>query len=89
MKFVKRVVGLPGDRITLRDGRVVRNGRQMREPFIEACRGIGSSCDFPRALTVPAGMYYVLGDNRGESDDSRFWGAVPRDAIVGRARVAR
>jgi signal peptidase I len=84
--FIKRVVGLPGDRIALRGGRVLRNGQVASEPFIKACAGGaggGPGCDFPDPIVVPAGTYYVLGDNRPASDDSRFWGPIRRTWIVG------
>ncbi|MGB2710061.1 MAG: signal peptidase I [Conexibacter sp.] len=84
--FIKRVVGLPGDRIAVRDGRVVRNGVLQREPFIRPCGG-GPDCDL-REITVPADMYFMMGDNRGASDDSRYWGPVPRDWIIGGAFVS-
>jgi signal peptidase I len=80
-KFIKRIVAKPGDRIAIRNGRVVRNGKRAQEPFITPCDG---GCDFPRTFTVAAGRYYVLGDNRGASDDSRYWGPVAASAIVGR-----
>jgi signal peptidase I len=82
--FIKRVVAEGGDRIALRDGRVIRNGRPERERF--DC--LGEACDFPREITVPRGYLYVLGDNRGASDDSRFWGPIPEDWVRGRV-VAR
>jgi signal peptidase I len=81
-KFIKRIVAKPGDRIAIRGGRVVRNGVRAQEPFITPC-GEGA-CDFPRAFRVAAGRYYLLGDNRGASDDSRYWGPVAAPAIVGR-----
>jgi signal peptidase I len=81
--FVKRVVGLPGDRISIRGGHVVRNGVEAKEPFIAACGG-GPECDLGE-IVVPAGHYYLMGDNRGNSDDSRYWGPVPRGQIIGRA----
>ena len=84
--FIKRVVGLPGDRIEVRDGHVVRNGVRQREPFIQACGG-GPDCNLG-AITVPADHYFMMGDNRGASDDSRYWGPVPRDSIVGGAFVS-
>jgi signal peptidase I len=83
VSFIKRVVAGPGDRIALRDGRVVRNGEVADEPYIADCRG-GEGCDFPRPATVPDGHYFLLGDNRGASDDSRFWGPVPLEWIQGR-----
>jgi signal peptidase I len=81
--FVKRVVGLPGDRIAIRDGHVIRNGRRANEPFAVACGG-GPECNLAQ-ITIPAGDYFLMGDNRGNSDDSRYWGPVPRDQIIGRA----
>jgi signal peptidase I len=87
--YIKRVVGAPGDTISVRDGRVIRNGKTTSEPFIKAtCEGAGTEntpCTLTKTITVPEGMYYMMGDNRGESNDSRFWGPVPRDWIVGGA----
>ncbi len=80
--FVKRVVGLPGDRIAVRDGHVVRNGRRASEPFARSCEG--AACDLA-PITVPPGSYFLMGDNRGNSDDSRYWGPVPRSWIIGQA----
>lgn len=82
--FVKRVVGLPGDRIAIRDGHVYRNGIREHDAYIGPCEG-NPSCSFPHAVTVPRGDYYMMGDNRGDSDDSRFWGPVPRAWIIGQA----
>jgi signal peptidase I len=82
--FIKRVVGVAGDRITVRNGHVVRNGRQTSEPFIAPCGG-GEGCDFSRPVLVPRGDVFVMGDNRGASDDSRFWGPVPVDWVIGNA----
>ena len=80
--FVKRVVAGPGDVVALVDGHVVLNGTRQGEPYIEPCSG-QSTCTFPTSITVPAGEYYLLGDNRGVSDDSRFWGPVPSAWIIG------
>ncbi|HUA06899.1 MAG TPA: signal peptidase I [Solirubrobacteraceae bacterium] len=79
--LIKRVVGLPGDVISIVDGHVIRNGSREPDASIRACGG--PNCNFPKAITVPAGEYYVLGDNRAASDDSRFWGPVPRAWIIG------
>ncbi|MDW5594162.1 signal peptidase I [Conexibacter stalactiti] len=80
--FIKRVVGVGGDTIAIRDGRVIRNGRPTREPFINEC-GDGFGCSFPGTITVPDGSFYMMGDNRGASDDSRYWGPVPKDWLIG------
>jgi signal peptidase I len=82
--FVKRVVGLPGDRISIRNGHVYRNGVREHDPYIAPCYG-GPACSFPQTITVPRGDYYMMGDNRGDSDDSRFWGPVARSWIIGKA----
>ena len=60
------------------------NGKLQEEPFAEPCGG-GEGCDFPTEITIPAGMYFMMGDNRGSSDDSRFWGPVPEKWIIGQA----
>ena len=83
--FIKRVVAGPGDTLSIKDGHPVVNGVQADEPFIKPCTGIGSGCDFPKEITIPPDMYFMMGDNRGASDDSRFWGPVPKDWIIGKA----
>lgn len=82
--YIKRVVGIGGDRISIRDGHVIRNGKPEKDAYIRACGG-GPNCTFPRAITVPHGDFYMMGDNRGDSEDSRFWGPVPKKWIIGRA----
>ena len=83
--FVKRVVGLPGDTIAVANGHVIRNGRPTSEPFASECSA--AECNL-NPIKVPAGMYFLMGDNRGNSDDSRFWGPVPRAWIIGKAVVS-
>jgi signal peptidase I len=109
LHLVKRVVGLPGDRIRMRGGRVLVNGVVLAEPyaFYSPSRENGFRDEFPslleadpnvdlrwwirlrsavvdRDVVVPADSYFVLGDNRNDSEDSRYWGFVPRSAMVGR-----
>ncbi len=80
--FVKREVGLPGDVLRIVDGNVIRNGKREPDAYITAC-GAAAECTFSGSIRVPAGEYYMLGDNRGDSDDSRYWGPVPQRSIIG------
>jgi signal peptidase I len=80
--FVKRVVGLPGDRLRIEDGRVIRNGKPEPDAYASPCDG-QAGCTFPGTIVVPRGDYYMMGDNRPDSDDSRFWGPVPRSWLIG------
>jgi len=82
--FVKRVVGLPGDTLRISHGDVYRNGVKETGSYIQACPD-PSLCTFARAITVSRGHYYLMGDNRGISDDSRYWGPVPQAWIIGTA----
>jgi signal peptidase I len=80
--FVKRVVGLPGDVLRFIGGHVIRNGRQEPDAYITPCGG-AAECTFSSSIRVPRGDYYMMGDNRGDSDDSRYWGPVPQGYIIG------
>jgi signal peptidase I len=82
--FIKRVVGMPGDHLSVRRGRVYINGKLQKEPFIRPDSGC-SICNLPRPITIPKGEYYMMGDNRGESADSREWGPVPKKWFIGKA----
>ena len=81
VKFIKRVVAGPGDRVAFRQGLVIRNGPAVAEPYARRCTD--RQCELPTAITVPPGTWFLAGDNRGESDDSRFWGPVPTKAVTG------
>ena len=82
--YVKRVVGLPGDRLSIRRGHVYRNGVREFTGDDVPCTG-GGECWLPKTFTVPKGDYYMMGDNRPDSLDSRFWGPVPRSWMIGKA----
>lgn len=82
--FIKRVVAGPGDTIAVVRGHVILNGKRQKEPYIDPCLD-QPICNLPVPVKVPPGHYYMMGDNRDESQDSRYWGPVPRDWIIGRA----
>jgi signal peptidase I len=83
--FIKRIVAGPGDTLSIRNGHPVVNGvLKSDEPYIEPC-GENPMCDLPEPITIPPDHYFMMGDNRGHSDDSRFWGPVPRDWLIGKA----
>ncbi len=80
--FIKRVVGIPGDELEIRYGSLYVNGRRVDEPYL---RPEFRDHDTLRRETVPPGQYFVLGDHRNSSNDSRNWGFVPRELIYGKA----
>jgi len=83
--FIKRVVAVPGDTLAIKGGIPIVNGKPFEGDWdIIPCRGVGG-CDFPKPVTIPKDHYFMMGDNRGASDDSRYWGPVPRDWIIGQA----
>lgn len=110
LHVVKRVIGIPGDRIHLHDGVVYRNGERLNEPYVLPASGMHNEFrdEFPKYpppvgpeipsewtmlkrantqgedLVVPAGDYFGMGDNRENSLDSRYWGFIPRENIIGR-----
>jgi signal peptidase I len=80
---IKRIVGIPGDLIETRAGRVIISGHAIPETYVAAPATTGAIAP----QIVPADSYFVLGDNRADSLDSRSWGALPRDRVVGKARL--
>jgi signal peptidase I len=90
VNFIKRVVAGPGDEIYVAEGHVYRKAAGQRtfvresDPYIRPCPGV-PECQFPTPIKIPAGHWFMMGDNRGESDDSRFWGPVPTGWIIGEA----
>jgi signal peptidase I len=95
--FIKRVIGLPGDTIELRNKKVYVNGKPLDEPYVhfleppsETEPGDPDYTDFDvrrryGPVTVPASHYFVMGDNRDNSQDSRYWGFLPRNYVKGKA----
>jgi signal peptidase I len=96
--FIKRVIGLPGETLELRDKKVSVNGQPLDEPYVHFLEPPGISSEFREItsndvrerygpVTVPPNQYFVMGDNRDNSQDSRYWGFLPRDYIKGKAVV--
>ena len=83
--FIKRVIGLPGDTVEIRDGHLYLNGTEMDEPYVPASYLDGSSY---AARTLGPDEYFVMGDHRDSSNDSRMFGPVPRQYIYGKAVFA-
>ena len=98
--LLKRVIGLPGDTLSLKDGLVYVDGKLLYEPYLRSSDGSvtetlpassfgGPVSDAPwtlaRPYTVPAGHYFMMGDNRMDSYDSRYWGPIARSDVIGRA----
>jgi signal peptidase I len=77
--FIKRLIGLPGEQVTIKDGRVYIEGELLQEPYIH------DQTMPSRTWNIPKDSIFVMGDNRGNSSDSRIWGVVPLDNLIGRA----
>jgi signal peptidase I len=96
--FIKRVIGLPGETLEVREKKVYVNGRALDEPYVHFLQPPSSNSEFHETtsfdvrerygpVTVPANQYFVMGDNRDNSQDSRYWGFLPRENVKGKALV--
>jgi signal peptidase I len=82
--FIKRVVAVGGDHVKVIDGAVYINGRRQQAPYARLSSDC-SICNLPREITIPKGYYFMMGDNRGASADSREWGPIPKKWVIGQA----
>jgi signal peptidase I len=96
--FIKRVIGLPGETVEVREKKVYINGKPIDEPFVHFLQPVSTESVLHEVtsfdvrerygpVTVPPDQYFVMGDNRDNSQDSRYWGFLPRDYIKGRALI--
>jgi signal peptidase I len=80
--YIKRIIGLPGEKVEIEDGKVIINGKRLDEPYIGP--QFFSHDSLPEPVMIPADNFFVIGDNRNYSSDSRSWGTVPRNLIYGK-----
>src|SRR5919201_4660647 len=96
--FIKRVIGLPGETVEIREKKVFINGKQLDEPYVHFLLPPANASEFNEVtsfdvrerygpVTVPPNQYFVMGDNRDNSQDSRYWGFLPRELVKGKALV--
>jgi signal peptidase I len=83
--FIKRIIALPGERLLIRDGVVYINGHKLDEPYLPEEWTIDNTWNNGAEMTMPPNDYFVMGDNRNRSQDSRFFGPISRDRIDGKA----
>ncbi len=94
--FIKRLIGLPGETVELREKKVYINGKPLDEPYVHFLQPPGSASEYHEVtsydvrerygpVTVPPRQYFMMGDNRDNSQDSRYWGFLPRENIKGKA----
>jgi signal peptidase I len=80
--YIKRIIGLPGEKLEIEDGKIIINGKRLEEPYIPPQYISHDSTAEP--VMIPTDNYFVVGDNRNYSSDSRSWGTVPRNLIYGK-----
>ncbi len=93
--FIKRVIGLPGETLEVREKKVYINGKPLDEPYVHFLQPAGTYGEFAAfdvrerygPVTVPEGHYFMMGDNRDNSQDSRYWGFLPREYVKGKALI--
>ncbi len=85
-QFFKRVIGLPGDKVKIQKGKVYINNEMLNEPYLaeNIYTGSGDFLEEGKTITIPENNYFMLGDNRDYSADSRMWGFVPKENIIGK-----
>ena len=89
--FIKRVIGMPGDTLKIVKGHAFINGKELNEPYINPANSCDDpatfrpTCTYSRPITIQPGYYFMMGDNRNDSDDSRFWGPIPKKNVIGEA----
>lgn len=88
-EFIKRVIGLPGEKVMVKGGRVYINNKLLVEPYLDSnlYSPNGPFLADGQEYTIPVGEYFVMGDNRPNSSDSRYWGPITKSEITGRAWV--
>lgn len=81
-EYIKRLIGLPGDNLEIKNGALYRNGKKSDEPYVQNC------ADYVlEKITIPANNYFMLGDNRSNSGDSHVWGYLPKKNVIGKAFI--
>ena len=96
--FIKRVIGLPGEKVEIREKKVYINGKPLDEPYVHFLQPPSTASEWSEVtsldvrerypeVTVPADQYFMMGDNRDNSQDSRYWGFLPRELVKGKALV--
>lgn len=80
--YIKRVIGLPGETVAVKNGKVLINGKPLDEPYIQT-----PALDDSEPVKIPSDNYFMMGDNRNNSRDSRFWGTLPKENIIGKTFI--